>query len=69
MTISELYTIFDDVSDFTKINVYVAVKNGHFMDNELLFSGRFSDMSIELTQAHVVRFRHDYSQDTLFVIV
>lgn len=23
MTISELYAIFDDVSDFTKINVYV----------------------------------------------
>lgn len=69
MTISELYAIFDDVSDYTKINVYVAVPNGHFMDNKLFFSGRFSDMSIELTQAHVVRFSHDYSQDTLIVIV
>lgn len=69
MTISELYTIFDDVSDFTKINVYSPVKKGHFMANKLLFSGRFSDMSIELTQAHVVRFSHDYSQDTLFVII
>lgn len=69
MTISELYAIFDDVQDFTKINVYGAVKNGHFMDNKLLFSGRFSDMSIELTQENVVRFSYDYSQDTLFVII
>lgn len=69
MTISELYEMFDDISDYTKINVYVAVPNGHFMDNQLFFSGRFSDMSIELTQAHVVRFSHDYSQGTLFVII
>ena len=38
MAISELYAIFDDVSDFTKINVYGAVKNGHFMDNKLLLA-------------------------------
>lgn len=69
MSISELYSIFDDVSDFTKINVYGAVKNDHFMDNKLLFSGRFSDMSIELAQEHVARFRYDYSRDLLFVII
>lgn len=69
MTISELYEMFDDISDYTKINVYVAAPNDHFMANQLLFSGRFSDMSIELTQAHVVRFRHYYSQHTLFVII
>lgn len=63
MTISELYRMFDDISYYTKTNVYVADPN------QLFFSGRFSDMSIELTQAHVVRFRYDYSQDTLFVII
>ena len=69
MTISELYEMFDDVSDFTKINVYECVKNSNFIDNKPLFSGRFNEMSIELTQAHVVRFSHDYSQDALFVTV
>lgn len=69
MTISELYETFDDVSDYTRIKVYSSVLNGHIMPNQLIFSGIFSAMSIELTKAHVVRFSHDYSQDTLFVVV
>ena len=69
MTISELYETFDGVSDFTKINIYSPVQNGHFMDNKLLFSDRFSEMNIELMQAHVVRFSNDYLKDTLLVII
>ena len=42
MTVAELYEMFDDVSDLTKINIFVSVPNGHHMASQLFFSGRFN---------------------------
>ncbi len=69
MTVSELYEMFDDISDFTKITVYICKTTGRFMDDEIVFSGVFKDMPIDVRQSNVIRFSHDYSQDTLAVIV
>lgn len=69
MTISELYEMFDDVSDYTRIAVYDNRSGGRFVDYNAVFDGYFNDMPIDIRQADVARFSHDYSQDALFVIV
>lgn len=77
MTVSELYVMFVDVSDFTKITVYAQrMENRCFagscrglLDYDVIFNGVFDDMPIGIRQSDVVRFSHDYSQNTLAVII
>lgn len=76
MTISELYQMFDDMSDFTRIKVFEAKnakpysrENVDISSNTLIFSGVFGLMSNLLKQSQVICFGSDYAKDTLYVII